>query len=235
MKLGMMQPYFFPYAGYISVVKHANLFILCDEVQFMRQGWIERNRILKQDGGWVYIKVPLVNKGLIPIKDIRVDNRQDWKQKILAQVKHYEKCAPYYTEITKMLKELFTKDFEDIVSLNKETLLMVCKYLNIQTEIKVFSEMGIEIEKPKAADEWALNTCKALGNITEYWNPPSGKHFYDKSKYEKANISLNFLKINMKPYPQNGKAFEEGLSIIDVMMFNSAGRINEMLDDYKLI
>ncbi|MZP67265.1 MAG: glycine transferase, partial [Bacteroidales bacterium] len=40
-----MQPYFFPYAGYFSLIKHTDKFILLDSVQFIRHGWIERNRI----------------------------------------------------------------------------------------------------------------------------------------------------------------------------------------------
>ena len=51
MRLGIMQPYFFPYIGYISLIKHTDLFILLDDVQFIRHGWIERNRILKPGGG----------------------------------------------------------------------------------------------------------------------------------------------------------------------------------------
>ncbi|HOC37490.1 MAG TPA: WbqC family protein, partial [Tenuifilaceae bacterium] len=50
-----MQPYFFPYIGYFSLIKHTDEFILLDTVQFIRHGWIERNRILKPSDGWQYI------------------------------------------------------------------------------------------------------------------------------------------------------------------------------------
>jgi hypothetical protein len=54
MKVAIMQPYFMPYIGYISLIKHSDVFILFDPVQFIRHGWIERNRILKQNEGWLY-------------------------------------------------------------------------------------------------------------------------------------------------------------------------------------
>ena len=38
-----MQPYFLPYLGYFSLIKHTDKFILLDTVQFIRHGWIERN------------------------------------------------------------------------------------------------------------------------------------------------------------------------------------------------
>ncbi len=49
MKIGIMQPYFFPYLGYFSLIKHTERFILLDSVQFIRHGWVERNRILKPE------------------------------------------------------------------------------------------------------------------------------------------------------------------------------------------
>ena len=63
MRLGIMQPYFLPYLGYISLIKHTDEFILFDSAQFIRHGWIERNRILKPGEGWQYIAVPLVKHG----------------------------------------------------------------------------------------------------------------------------------------------------------------------------
>src|SRR5690606_17982699 len=92
-KIGIMQPYFFPYLGYISLIKHTDKFILLDTVQFIRKGWIERNRILKQKEGWLYIQVPLKkeNGRSTLIKDCKLDNSKPWKDKILAQFQIYKK------------------------------------------------------------------------------------------------------------------------------------------------
>ncbi len=47
MSIGIMQPYFLPYLGYFSLIKNSQEFYLLEDVQFIRHGWIERNRILK--------------------------------------------------------------------------------------------------------------------------------------------------------------------------------------------
>jgi hypothetical protein len=94
--------------------------------------------------------------------------------------------------------------------------------------------MGLEIENPEAPDEWALNICKALGNVTEYWNPPGGKSFFDQTKYEKEDIQLVFQKINLSSYDQKREEFIPGLSILDVLMFNSKEKVLEMLNEYEL-
>lgn len=235
MKLGIMQPYFLPYLGYFSLIKNTDEFILFDTPQFIRHGWIERNRILKQNGGSTYISVPLLkHEQTISIKDIRIDNKFDWKTKIMSQLTFYKKGSPYYYKTIELLKDIFMEEYEDIVTLNRVCLQKICNYLGITREFQVFSQMGLEIEKVHASDEWALNICRAMPGVTEYWNPPGGKSFFDRNKYEKAGISLKFLNIRLGEYHQKSIMFEPGLSIIDAMMFNSPERINEMLDDYKL-
>jgi hypothetical protein len=235
MKISIMQPYFFPYLGYFSLIKNTDEFILLDSVQFMRHGWIERNRILKQGESWLYIKVPLKKhhqKTLI--KDIRIDNEKNWQSTILSQLEIYKKIAPCYSEVTELISEVFKKNYDCIADLNETALKAVCDYLGFKCSIKVFSKMGIEIEKPTNADEWALNICKKLGNIGEYCNPPGGKEFFDRSKYEKEGIELKFQNVILKEYNQGKRVFEPGLSIIDVMMFNSPKEINKMLNNYEV-
>jgi len=236
MKLAIMQPYFLPYLGYFSLIKHTDEFILFDTVQFIRHGWIERNRILKPSNGWQYIMVPLKKHSRETIiKDIEINNDQQWKEKILAQLQHYKKQAPYFSNVIDILNEIFSKEYATIVDLNLASLKTVCYYLGINTPIQVFSLMNIDIEPANAPDEWALNICKALGNVDEYWNPPGGQSFFDKKKYESADINLKFHSAILTDYDQKRNVFEPGLSIIDVMMFNSVEEINKMLDNYELI
>lgn len=234
-RVAIMQPYFFPYLGYFSLIKHTDQFILFDPVQFIRHGWIERNRILKQGEGWLYIKVPLVkHERDTLIKDIHIDNAQNWQQTILAQLQTYKKIAPYYEDVVGIVNRVFEKQTDSIVELNKKCLEEICSYLNIKINLQVFSEMNLQLAHVDAPDEWALNICKALEGDVEYWNPPGGEEFFDRKKYEEANIPLRFQKVELKPYDQHRETFEAGLSIIDVLMFNSREEVGNMLDSYEL-
>ena len=236
MKLGIMQPYFMPYIGYFSLIKHTDRFILFDTVQFIRHGWIERNRILKPAGGWQYIQVPLIkeNGRDTSIKDIRINNNENWKNRILSQLQHYKKKAPYYYRTIKLLENIFSDEYTSIVELNRVSLNKICQFLEIDKEMEVFSEMNLSIADVHAPDEWALNICNAIGNIDEYWNPPGGQDFFDRSKYERAQLDLKFQTMRLSSYDQKNDSFEVGLSIVDVMMFNSVEEINSMLDDFFL-
>lgn len=231
-----MQPYFFPYLGYFSLIKQTERFILIDSVQFIKQGWIERNRVLKSDEGWQYIRVPLeTHKRETKIKDIRINNTEDWKYRIFRQLEHYKKKAQFYNDTVQVLNEALNINTDSIVELNKNCIQAVCKYIGINSNIEIFSQMDLLIEAANDSDEWALNICKALGNVSEYWNPEGGACFYNKSKYLKNGIDIKFLKMNFEEYPQKREIFAPGLSIIDVMMFNSRSRIMEMLDNCTIL
>ena len=237
MSIGIMQPYFFPYLGYISLIKHTDRFILFDPVQFIRHGWIERNRILKPSDGWQYIQVPLIKSDgrATLIKDIRINNRDNWKLKIAAQLQHYKKKAPYYNVVMDLLDDVFSFEYEDITSLNKKALQAVCSYLGIKRELEVYSHMNLSIDEVNAPDEWALNICKALGIVDEYVNPIGGLSFFDVEKYHNAGINIKFIKSDLPEYNQKRERFEEGLSILDVMMWNSPEQTNDMLDKITYI
>ncbi len=235
MKLAIMQPYFMPYIGYFSLINAVDEFFLFDTPQFIRHGWIERNRILNQNGEPIYVKIPIRKHSRdTSIKDIIVNNSENWKDKILAQLVSYKRKAPHYRNVISLMREIFEFNSDSIVEINFHSLKLVCAYLEIATPIKIWSEMNMEIEKVKAPDEWALNICKAYYADT-YYNPISGISFFDRTKYEQAGIKIKFLEPIPLTYNQRMNSFIPFLSIIDVMMFNTIEEIKKLLVKYTLI
>lgn len=236
MKLAINQPYFFPYLGYFSLIKQTDQFILLDEVQFIKQGWIQRNRVLAPEGGWCYIRVPLHKyKQKDLISEIRIKNDEDWRSEIFKHLLYYKNKAPYYKETMEIVEKGLSIETDSMAKLNTHTLKGVCDYLGIHADLRIFSEMNLTIKKPEAHDDMPLFICQGLGGVDEYWNLEGGAAFYDRSKFEKAGIEIKFLKSNLPEYPQIHGEFEKALSILDVMMFNEPERIREMLDDFCLI
>ncbi len=235
MKIAIMQPYFFPYLGYMGLIKHTDRFILLDVVQYIRHGWIDRNRILKPDIGWQYIKVPVRKHSRdTTIRDIRINNDQDWRTRIMGQLQHYKKHAPHFDAVRGLVQGVLDQSHESIVRLNLAGLKAVCAYLHMDRDIRVFSEMDLPIEPPRAPDEWALNICKAIPGQHEYWNPMGGRELFDQAKYQASAIDLRFVGCLLPHYDQKRPDFEPGLSIIDVLMFNNAESTQAMLDALAL-
>ena len=232
-----MQPYFFPYLGYFALIKYTDKWIVFDTVQYIERGWINRNRIINptkpED---MYINIPLENHHRdILIKDVLISNNENYKEKILSQLwTAYKKRANYFNNVYKLVEDVLSLNTRSITELNVYALKKVNDYLNIPFDYEVFSKMNLAIDEVHDSGDWALNISKAL-NASEYVKPPGGIVLFDKEKFDQNDIALKFLRINLKPYNQKKVKFIEGLSIIDVMMFNSVNSINEMLNDYELI
>jgi hypothetical protein len=236
MRLSIMQPYFFPYIGYFALIKNVDRFILLDEVQYIRHGWIERNRIINPKGEFTYIQVPLIKeegRNTI-IKRLRIRNDEEWQRKILSQLEVYRKRSPHYYAVRNLIADCISGDDSSIVGLNYRTLRAVCDYLEISTTIEIFSEMNLSIQQPNHPGEWALNICKAIGNVEEYWNPIGGKEIFNKGSFETSGIHLGFLEMNKNQYQQGELVFQENLSIIDLLMFNSKDEVKTMINNFTI-
>lgn len=235
MRIGIMQPYFFPYLGYFSLISLSDQFILFDKVQFIRHGWIERNRIVGPQNEPIYIKIPLVKHVRETlIQDIKINNSENWRAKINAQLTHYKKKAPYYTSIIGLVNEALSLETDSIGALNLHSLKVICKYIGLKNEIVDFSELSIETPGVNEPDEWALEISKML-KADEYINPIGGLSFFNKEKYNRAGIGLKFVQNNLAEYRQISPIFHPALSIIDVLMFNEPKTVMELINDYKIV
>lgn len=233
---GIMQPYFFPYVGYFSLIEYADRFIFFDTPQYISHGWVNRNRILNPKGQPIYITVPIKKSSReTPINQIEIVAGNDWKEKIYGQITLYKKKALFYKDTEEFLHYVLD-EFQGVClsELNIRATIESCKKIGIDCRFDTFSKMNLEIASVQEPDEWALNITKALGGDV-YVNPPGGQSFFDKSKYDKENIELRFLESNLRKYIQRIGRFEPGLSIIDVMMFCKNEEIKEIIKDYKII
>lgn len=83
MKIAIMQPYFFPYIGYFSLIQNTEHFIFFDTPQYIRKGWINRNRIIGGNGKEIYFTVPVEKvERNTAIRDVPISYKDDWRENI---------------------------------------------------------------------------------------------------------------------------------------------------------
>jgi hypothetical protein len=236
MKVAIMQPYFFPYIGQFQLIHAVDRFILCDDVQYIRHGWINRNRILKNGEGFQYVIVPVsAHKSRESIKHIKAVEGTAWIKTILHQIDYYRKKAPYFEKVKQLLCHSLSSGETNITLLNGRCLQTVCDYIGIPFKLEISSQLDLNYNNIQTTGDWALRICEQLG-AAAYYNPPGGEVLYEKEHFTKHNIELRFVKPRFREYDQhNGGSFMPGLSIIDIMMFNHPAQIKDMLTDYHLL
>jgi len=232
MKIAIMQPYLFPYLGYFQLIAAVDKFVILDDVNYINKGWINRNRILI-NGKSSMFTIPLVKASQNRlIKDIQISPDTRWVSKFLKSVEMAYKKAPYYDETIHLIKKIVEKKVSGISDLVHISLWEICEYLDIRTEIEPHSEKynteGLQ------GQHKILQICSEVG-ATLYINPMNGVDLYEKSIFEEKGVDLKFILPVLSHYPQPSRDFIEGLSIIDVMMYNSPAEIKDHLKNYKLI
>lgn len=234
-RIAIMQPHFFPYLGYFSLIENTDFFIFFDTPQFKNKGWMNRVKILNQHGESTYITVPIMNhKRDTCINEITISNNTNWKDSVYGKLSVYRRKAPHYEKVLGIVEETFDNCEGNMISdLDIESIKAVCNYLKMDFKYQKYSKMSIEIEEVNNPDEWALNICKALG-IKEYVNLPGGQKFFDRNKYFDNGVSLEFIQNNLKPYVQKTGIFCPGLSILDALMFCEIEQVLLMVEDYKI-
>jgi hypothetical protein len=233
MKLGIMQPYFFPYIGYYQLINSVDEFVIYDNIQFTKKGWINRNRILvnhKDD----YITLPLkkdsdylnVNQRLLS------DTWPIDRKKMLNRIFESYKKAPQFEQVFVMIENCLNTDKSNLFDFIQNSLLQTLSYLSIPTKITVSS--SIEIDHGLKSEQKVLAICKNR-NANTYVNPIGGYELYSKDRFELNGIILQFQKSNSISYSQFQSDFLPSLSIVDVLMFNSKDKVKLFLEDYQLL
>lgn len=235
MRLGIMQPYFFPYIGYWQLIHAVDCFVLLDDVQYMRHGWVNRNRILKPSEGWQYVIVPLEKHAMTAaIREIRARDNEDWRQRILGQVDHYKKKTRHFVQARELIQAaIFETDDKRIAHINLAIVRCLCRELGLKREILLSSEMGFDYRDVGDAGEWALSITKQIG-ASQYINPVGGAALFDPEKFVACDAEIKFIQYRPVVYPQRRVAFEPALSIIDVLMFNGLEGTHRLLEEYEI-
>ena len=232
MKIGMMQPYFFPYIGYFQLLNMVDKYVVYDTARFSNNKWGFRNRILiNGEPGFFRVKTLKASQNY-QFNEIKVSNDIESKEKIIRNLEYSYAKAPHYAEVMPVLEKFLTVDYDNLSEYNVASNKVICNYLGINTEILLFSEL--DCDKSLIRQFRIYEVCKYLGG-TEYINAIGGTELYDFEEFRENGIDLAFLKTGDITYPQFGGEFVPNLSIIDVMMFNSVPEIQNMLNQYTLI
>jgi hypothetical protein len=234
MKLAIMQPYLFPYIGYFQLINAVDTFVVYDDVNYIKQGWINRNSILVNNSPFLFT-VPLANASSFrTINSLEINKKlyPIWVRKFLKTIEQSYTKSPFFNEVFPLIKNILEYENEKIVELIVKSLLAITKYLDIRTKIIPSSE--IFNNNFLKGEERVIDIC-IQEKATQYINPIGGQELYSKDFFVDKNIELHFIKTNVIKYHQYDKEFVSWLSIIDIMMFNSPNEINIMLNNYQLI
>lgn len=229
MKLGIMQPYFFPYIGYWQLIKAVDKYVVYDDVSYIKGGWINRNNFLI-NGQKKLFTIQL--NGVSSYKNINeIEIKDDFSSfRKMLQINYGR--APFFKDCFQLIENILFYENRNLGMFLFNSIKVVSEYLDFDTDILLSAE--IEKDNNLKGKEKVLQICKLLG-ADEYYNAIGGQALYDKSDFFNNGVNLSFVETNITPYKQFKNEFVGGLSIIDVLMFCSKEVVSRMLSNFELI
>lgn len=232
--IAIMQPYIFPYIGYFQLLGAVDVFVSYDTAQYIKGGWINRNRILFQEAP-KYITFPVRKRQLNSLinEHLFADNIIiKEKNKILSVLQQSYSKAPFFNVVYPLLEDIINIDESNVARFAEHTQKEILKYMGIDVEYKRSSELDFD-KSLKGQDRVVEIVKKLCGK--RYINPIGGLELYSSKEFILNGIELRFLKSEVKPYQQFSNDFVPNLSILDVLMFNSKEETLKRLKQFELI
>lgn len=228
MKVAIMQPYFLPYIGYFQLISAVDLFIVYDNIQYTKKGWINRNRILR-NGADAFFTLPLKKASdYCDVVERELAESFD-RATLLNQFRGAYGRAPCFAQTFPLLERVVQTPGTNLFGFIHASILAVRDHLGLDTEVRASSEVAID-HRLKGEDK-VLALCQALG-ATTYINAIGGVELYARPRFAESAIELRFLKSRPFEYPQFGGDFVPWLSIVDVLMFNPLDRVGRIVREH---
>lgn len=214
MRVTIHQPEFAPWLGFFHKVRLADKLVLLDDVQFRKNYFQNRNRLLSPQG-MVWITVPVRRTGLqTRINQVEIaENDPRWRQRILKTIQQNYRQARYFESVFDAVEELLRRTGQYLVSINIPLIRWMLAEFGLIPEIITSSALGVEI----AGSQRILEICQAVG-ATAYISGISGRDYLDLDSFARAGIAVEFQQFYHPIYPQLQPGFVPQVSALEALL-----------------
>lgn len=215
MRVGIMQPYFLPYIGYFQLMACCDVFVIYDDIEYTKRGWINRNRLLFNESSRTFTIPIQRDSDYKDVRERRVSESFD-PHKLLSLFRQAYSKAPFWEENVDLIYSIIEFPSRNLFEYVFHSIRQVVAKLMITTDLVKSSDL--RIEKSLRGEKRVLKICEMLG-AKQYVNPIGGIDLYSDLAFKQNGIDLMFFQSHFPHYEQFSHPFVEALSIIDVLMF----------------
>ena len=232
-KVVILQPGYLPWLGFFDQMFKADVFVVLDDVQYTPRDWRSRNRIKTADG-ILWLTVPVRAKGVRDklIKDVEIDNEQNWQRTHLKSLKTFYRKSKYFDEIISTVIDIYEKRYRFLTDVDMDFILKVRDYMSIPTNLIFSSSLNSTGER----DKKLLSICKSL-DTTHYLSGNAAQNYLREDIFADDGVVVEWQNYQNPYYSQlwlKHHGFISHLSVID-LLFNHGKDSLDIILGKKLI
>lgn len=227
MKLAVMQPYLFPYIGYFQLIYASDLFLIYDDVSYIKQGYINRNSMLTTNGVMRFtVPVPGASSNKL-ISELKFSPDVT---KVLKTIEQSYSKAPYFEQAFPLVRQILENENRSISSVCMNCYQAIFSYVGIEKRLVKTSD--IEYDRNATARDRLIALCHYF-RAECYINAPGGRALYSKPEFAEQGVELKFINSLPAEYCQGEDKFVPNLSVIDALMNCSKEELLDLFASYK--
>jgi hypothetical protein len=230
-RVGIMQPYFLPHLSYFQLIANTDYFCLHDKVQYTKQSWINRNRIIV-NGKVDYITIPTQSSSDFELIDNKLISNTFKRKSLLRKIELNYRKAPNFNDVFPVILEILNYKNSNLFEFLHNSINKVCQYLELETKILKSSETGYDQNLSKS--KMVIDICKRLQGKT-YINSQGGFDLYNTLDFSENGILLLFSKQASFSYSNSMGETNSSLSILDTLMWADRNLLIEKLHEIEFL
>lgn len=215
-RVAVLQSSYIPWKGYFDIIHDVDTFVFYDDVQFTRQDWRSRNRIVA-NGSLLWLTVPTGTDIKRLINQVHMQDAS-WQRKHWSTIRHAYTKSSHFRDFAPALEEIYLgHKWTSLSEMNQHvTRLIAEEMLGIRTEFLDSAAFGAEHTKL----DRLLDLLKRVG-ATHYLSGPAARAYIEPERFTEAGIQLDYKDYTGYPeYQQASDTFEHGVSVLD-LLFNT--------------
>jgi len=214
MIVAIHQPVYLPWLGFFHKMRSSDVFVFLDDVPFSKNS-VENRNLIKTPQGKLWLTVPVRTVGRYGqlIRDVEIDNSQNWAEKHWKSLSMNYRKARFYSTHAPFFETLYSKDWSKLMHLSIEITDYMAGSFGIANKTLLSSSRGVE----GTGTQRLVNICKKLGADT-YLSGTGAKAYQDDSLFHEAKIRVVYQQFVVEPYPQLYGRFIPNLSGVDYLM-----------------
>jgi hypothetical protein len=212
------QPNFLPWLGFFDKLARADVFVVLDSVQFPRTSkgtWINRVKLLVGDRAqWATVPIVRARGSALTIRDVRIDDSQPWRKKLLRTVELNYRRAPAFDDVFPLVTELVSNPDDRIARFNEANVRHIAETLGLDTSKLVRSS---DVAAAGQSTDLLIELTVAVGGDA-YMPGGDAYRYQEDEKFAARGVALAPQDFSHPEYPQTVTPFVPGLSIVDALM-----------------
>jgi hypothetical protein len=216
MKIVILQSNYIPWKGYFELIHQADVFCFYDEVQYTKNDWRNRNKIVGPNGLF-WITVPVEKDAVNGTISEALISNTSWQKKHFKTIEQTYSKSVNKNDVLTILEPIYLgKEWTSISQLNQHLIITISRYMGISTEFKNSVDFDLNGHRVKRL----INLINQLEG-TEYISGPAAKNYLTENElqFEQNHIQLMYKKYGpYLSYDNKKNEFEDAVSILDLLM-----------------